>query len=206
MSSRSTGVDGVRVGAIARILCVTKYAVKSAAAAWRERGEEVKEAHAGANGGCATGVLHSLLGIDSAKALLSNPRYGASWEGLIIEEILSRTMHTEAYWWSTHQGVEIDLVLFHKGKRYGVEVKRTDAPSITPSIRIAQETLGLTRVSVVTPGIAVTTCRSMYASSRSPLPREPHTPTVFLEVDVPVGHPTAADDGLREVYFDEPTV
>ena len=61
-------------------------------------------------------------------------------------------MHTEAYWWSTHQGVEIDLVLFHKGKRYGVEVKRTDAPSITPSIRIAQETLGLTRVSVVTPG------------------------------------------------------
>ena len=152
MSSRSTGVDGVRVGAIARILCVTKYAVKSAAAAWRERGEEVKEAHAGANGGCATGVLHSLLGIDSAKALLSNPRCGASWEGLIIEEILSRTMHTEAYWWSTHQGVEIDLVLFHKGKRFGVEVKRTDAPTITPSIRIAQETLGLTRVSVVTPG------------------------------------------------------
>jgi len=99
-----------------------------------------------------TGVLHSLLGIDSAKALLSNPRCGASWEGLIIEEILSRTMHTEAYWWSTHQGAEIDLVLFHKGKRYGVEVKRTDAPSITPSIRIAQETLGLTRVSVVTPG------------------------------------------------------
>lgn len=98
-----------------------------------------------------TGVLHSLLGIDSAKALLSNPRCGASWEGLVIEEILSRTPHTDAYWWSTHQGAEIDLVLFHKGRRYGVEVKRADAPGITPSMRIAHETLGLTRISVIAP-------------------------------------------------------
>ena len=69
----------------------------------------------------------------------------------MIEEILARTPHSEAYWWSTNQGAEIDLVLFHKGKRFGVEIKRTDAPTVTPSIRIAQETLGLSRVSVITP-------------------------------------------------------
>jgi predicted AAA+ superfamily ATPase len=70
----------------------------------------------------------------------------------VIEEILARTPHQEAYWWSTHQGAEIDLVLFHRGKRYGVEIKRADAPTITPSMRIAREALGLARVSVVTPG------------------------------------------------------
>ena len=98
-----------------------------------------------------TGLLHTLLDIESPKSLLSNPRCGASWEGLVIEEIVARTPHSEAYWWSTHQGAEIDLVLFHKGKRFGVEIKRTDAPTVTPSIRIAQETLGLSRVSVITP-------------------------------------------------------
>jgi predicted AAA+ superfamily ATPase len=99
-----------------------------------------------------SGLLHTLLGIDSMKALLSNPRCGASWEGLVIEEILARTPHQDAYWWSTHQGAEIDLILFSRGKRYGVEVKRADAPGVTPSMRIAKETLGLARISVVTPG------------------------------------------------------
>jgi predicted AAA+ superfamily ATPase len=99
-----------------------------------------------------SGLLHTLLGIDSMKALLSNPRCGASWEGLVIEEILARTPHQDAYWWSTHQGAEIDLVLFSRGKRFGVEIKRADAPVVTPSMRIAKETLGLARISVVTPG------------------------------------------------------
>ena len=99
-----------------------------------------------------TGLLHTLLGIGTLKDLLSNPRCGASWEGLVIEEILGRTPHQDAYWWSTHQGAEIDLVLFHRGKRYGVEVKRADAPGITPSMRSAKDALGLARISVVTPG------------------------------------------------------
>jgi predicted AAA+ superfamily ATPase len=99
-----------------------------------------------------TGLLHTLLGVGTMKELLSNPRCGASWEGLVIEEILARTPHQDAYWWSTHQGAEIDLVLFHRGKRYGVEIKRADAPGITPSMRSAKDALGLARISVVTPG------------------------------------------------------
>ncbi|MSR28724.1 MAG: ATP-binding protein [Phycisphaerales bacterium] len=99
-----------------------------------------------------TGMLHSLLGIDSTKALLSHPRCGASWEGLVVEELLTRVPHSHAYWWSTQQGAEIDLVLFHKGKRFGVEVKRADAATVTPSIRIAKEALGLKQVTIVHPG------------------------------------------------------
>ncbi len=99
-----------------------------------------------------TGMLHSLLGIDSPKSLLSNPRCGASWETLVIEELLARVPHSDAYWWSTHQGAEIDLVLFQKGRRFGVEIKRADAAAVTPSIRIAKETLGLSQVTIVNTG------------------------------------------------------
>jgi hypothetical protein len=98
-----------------------------------------------------TGLLHSLLDIQDDRSLLSNPRCGASWEGMAIEEILARTPHSEAYWWSTHQGAELDLLLFHKGKRYGVEIKRTDAPTVTPSMRSALECLSLERITVIAP-------------------------------------------------------
>lgn len=98
-----------------------------------------------------SGLAHCLLGIDTERSLLSHPRCGASWEGLAIEEILERAPHSDAYWWSTHQGAELDLLLLRGDRRYGVEVKRTDAPSITPSIRIALETLGLRRLTVVAP-------------------------------------------------------
>ena len=70
-----------------------------------------------------------------------------------MEEILTSVPHSDAYWWSTQQGAEIDLVLFHKGKRFGVEVKRADAPSVTPSIRIAKEALSLKQVTIVHPGV-----------------------------------------------------
>lgn len=98
-----------------------------------------------------TGVLHSLLDIDSAKSLLGNPRCGASWEGLFIEELLMRAPHSEAYWWSTHQGAELDLLLMHRGKRWGVEFKRADAPTATKSMHVAMETLGLSGLTVVAP-------------------------------------------------------
>lgn len=98
-----------------------------------------------------TGLLHSLLGIETTKQLLGSPVCGPSWESLAIEEILGRVPHAEAAWWSTHQGAEVDLVLLAKGKRWGVEVKRTDAPRITPSMRSAIEALGLDGITVVSP-------------------------------------------------------
>lgn len=99
-----------------------------------------------------SGLLHQLLGIHSAKALLSHPKLGASWEGFVIEQALTAEPHDEAFFWATHQGAEIDLILRRGDRLLGVECKRTDAPGLTPSIRIAQADLGLKRVAVIYPG------------------------------------------------------
>ena len=99
-----------------------------------------------------SGLLHSLLGIETPKALLSHPKLGASWEGFAIEQILANEAHDEAYFWATHQGAEIDLILRRGDKLFGVEFKRADAPRITPSIRIALDDLKLERVAIIYPG------------------------------------------------------
>ena len=99
-----------------------------------------------------SGVLHQLLGIRSQTDLLSHPKCGASWEGYVIEELLTNVRPDEAYFWGTHAGAEIDLVLFKNGRRVGVEIKRADAPRLTPSMRIAMTDLGLDRLVVIYPG------------------------------------------------------
>lgn len=99
-----------------------------------------------------SGLLHQLLGLETEKALLSHPKVGASWEGFVIEQILVSEMHDEAFFWATHQGAEIDLILRRGDRLLGVECKRADAPRVTASIRIALEGLSLDRVAVVYPG------------------------------------------------------
>ena len=99
-----------------------------------------------------TGLLHQLLGIGSPKHLLTHPKCGASWEGYVIEEVIRAVDPDEAFFWATHNGAEIDLVLRKKGRLFGVECKRADAPKLTPSMRIALEDLKLERISVVFPG------------------------------------------------------
>ncbi len=98
------------------------------------------------------GVLHHLLGLETEKALLEHPKVGASWEGFVIEQILSTQTFDSVYFWATHQGAEIDLVLERIGTRTGIEVKRTDTPRITPSIRNALVDLELSRIAVIYPG------------------------------------------------------
>ena len=99
-----------------------------------------------------SGLLHQLLGVRTEAELLSHPKCGASWEGYVVEEILNAVRPDEAYFWATHQGAELDLLLFARGRRLGVEVKRSDAPGLTPSMRIAMEDLRLDRLVVVYPG------------------------------------------------------
>ena len=99
-----------------------------------------------------SGILHQLLGIGSMKNLLTHPKVGASWEGYVIEQVLSVEPNDGVFFWATHQGAEIDLVLQKGGQLFGVECKRADAPKLTPSIRIALEDLGLQKVAVLYPG------------------------------------------------------
>ena len=99
-----------------------------------------------------SGLLHALLGLTNSRDLENHPKVGASWEGYAVEEVLKALRPDDAYYWATHNGAEIDLVLFKNGRRIGIECKRADAPTLTPSMRIALEDLKLDELRVVYPG------------------------------------------------------
>jgi predicted AAA+ superfamily ATPase len=99
-----------------------------------------------------SGLLHALLGIANRRDLELHPKVGASWEGCAIEEVLKAVRPDAAYYWATHQGAELDLLLFKNGRRVGVECKRVDAPTLTASMRTAMHDLKLDRLAVVYPG------------------------------------------------------
>ncbi len=99
-----------------------------------------------------SGLLHSLLGLRTRRDLLSHPKLGASWEGFVIEQLLQAVEPDQAYFWATHQGAEIDLLMLRGSRRVGVEIKRGDAPSITPSMRIALDDLRLNKIWIIYPG------------------------------------------------------
>ena len=99
-----------------------------------------------------TGLLHALMGIGSLPELLVHPRCGASWEGYALEQLIRLAKPDAAYFWATHQGAELDLLMFKGRQRVGVEFKRADAPKITTSMRIAMHDLKLDALYVVYPG------------------------------------------------------
>jgi predicted AAA+ superfamily ATPase len=99
-----------------------------------------------------TGLLHYLLGIRAELDLHTHPRTGASWEGYAIEEVLKAAAPDEAYYWATHGGAELDLLLLKNGRRIGIECKRVDAPRLTSSMRSALQDLELDQLLVIYPG------------------------------------------------------
>ena len=99
-----------------------------------------------------SGLLHTLLGIGDRRQLDGHPVVGGSWEGFVIEQILAHLPKAKAYYWRTQAGAELGLLLFLRGRRIGIEIKRTDAPKRTPSMGSALEDLELHRLLVVYPG------------------------------------------------------
>ena len=99
-----------------------------------------------------SGLLHGLLGLATMRGLLTSPWVGASWEGFALEQVLALIPHDRAFFWGTHQGAEIDLLLQRGTKLYGVEIKRVDAPRVTKSMRISRDDLNLESVIVIYPG------------------------------------------------------
>jgi predicted AAA+ superfamily ATPase len=99
-----------------------------------------------------TGLLHAMLGVRHVPQLLSHPLSGASWEGFALEQVLRIARPDQAYFWATHQGAELDLLIFKDQQRVGVEFKRSDAPGLTASMRVALSDLKLDKLYVVYPG------------------------------------------------------
>ncbi|MSP26059.1 MAG: ATP-binding protein [Myxococcales bacterium] len=103
-----------------------------------------------------SGLLHELLSIHTRRALDVHPKLGASWEGFALENVIRalQLRTEECFFWATHADAELDLLTFIGGKRFGFEFKRTAAPKVTRSMRIAMADLGLTHLYVVIPGCA----------------------------------------------------
>ncbi len=98
------------------------------------------------------GLVHALLGIEEFAQLESHPKFGASWEGFVIEQLLRLSGDRNAYFWATQGGAELDLLLIAKGRKWGVEVKYADAPAMTRSMHVALEDLKLEHLWVIHPG------------------------------------------------------
>jgi predicted AAA+ superfamily ATPase len=101
-----------------------------------------------------SGLLHTLLGLETREDLEGHPKVGASWEGFVLDELLTHigVRADEAYFWATHAGAELDLLVVRGSRRLGFEVKRTTAPSTSKSMRSAFHTLGLERLDVIHAG------------------------------------------------------
>ena len=101
-----------------------------------------------------SGILHSLLGITSARDLERHPKVGASWEGFLLQQVLEHlgAAPEECFFWATHSGAEIDCLWVRGRRRWGFEFKRTSAPTLTRSARTALDILGLQRLYVIHAG------------------------------------------------------
>lgn len=98
------------------------------------------------------GLLHALLVLGRWGDLEGHPKFGASWEGFALEQVLGVTGAEQAYYWATHAGAELDLVFFRGGRAYGMEFKASDAPAMTRSLHIALTDLQLEQAWIVYPG------------------------------------------------------
>jgi hypothetical protein len=107
-----------------------------------------------------SGILHCLLHLSNLESLRGHPKLGASWEGFALQEVLSVLRTRDAYFWQTHAGAELDLLVMISGKRYGFEFKYADAPGRGRSMRSAIESLDLQHLWVIYPG------RDEYALAR----------------------------------------
>jgi predicted AAA+ superfamily ATPase len=104
-----------------------------------------------------SGILNTLLGLNTPAQLNLNPRLGSLWEGFASEEIirLMQVTNEECYFWATQADAELDLLILKNGKRIGFEFKYTDAPKITKSMRIALEDLKLDHIALIYPGSTI---------------------------------------------------
>ena len=99
-----------------------------------------------------SGILHALLQLPTLADLQGHPKLGLSWEGFAMEQVISTLETRDTYFWATHAGAELDLLVLARGKRFGFEFKYADAPGRQRSMGIALRDLNLAHLWVVYPG------------------------------------------------------
>lgn len=101
-----------------------------------------------------SGVLHTLLNLRTQTDLEGHPKVGASWEGFVLGQIIRQlgVRPDECFFWATHGGAELDLLVLSGQQRLGFEVKRTTSPRLTASMRNALSDLKLRRLDVIHAG------------------------------------------------------
>lgn len=101
-----------------------------------------------------SGLFHSLLRIKTKDELNRHIKLGASWEGFALEEIIRKhqVKAYDCYFWQTHSGAELDLLLLLQDKKIGFEFKYADAPRSSKSMHISLEELELDHLYVIYPG------------------------------------------------------
>ncbi len=99
-----------------------------------------------------SGLVHSLMRVFSWRDLQSHPKLGASWEGFALEHVLKVVGERDAYFWATHAGAEIDLLVPRGNRRWGFEFKVSEAPRLTKSMHVVLKDLRLSHLWIVYPG------------------------------------------------------
>ena len=99
-----------------------------------------------------SGIFHALLQLHSLTDLQGHPQLSSSWEGFALEHVIDTLETRDVYFWATHAGAELDLLVMVKGKRYGFEFKYADAPGLSRSMHVAIQDLHLEHLWVVYPG------------------------------------------------------
>jgi predicted AAA+ superfamily ATPase len=101
-----------------------------------------------------SGLLHTMLDLTAREDLEGHPKLGASWEGFMLDMVIRQlgARPDQCYFWATHAGAELDLLIVRGRERYGFEFKRTSAPQVTRSMHTALEDLKLTRLDVIHAG------------------------------------------------------
>lgn len=101
-----------------------------------------------------SGLLHTLLNLPTLSDIEAHPKVGASWEGFAIEQVIRQlgVEDDECYFWATHAGAEVDLLVIRGRRRLGFEIKRTTTPKLTRSVRTALDDLGLRRLDIIHAG------------------------------------------------------
>ena len=101
-----------------------------------------------------SGILHSLLNISDYETLLDHPVIGASWEGFVLESLISHLSNKWRYsYYRTSSQAEIDVILEGPHRQViAIEIKRSLAPKVTKGFHLASEDIQATRKFVLYPG------------------------------------------------------